>query len=1027
MSVLTSRRSALSLFAAATLALFGLSLASAAPAAPEPAEVSAAERARITESFGKLPLYFIENQGQMDGEVSHYLQGRDKSIYFTPQGVTFVLYAPTAMLDNQRERLKSDAPPLERQPIERHVVKLDFLNANPDIKPQGHNKTDAIISYFKGKPSDQHTAIPTYLGVTYANLWDGIDLAYDSRESSLKYTFTVTPHANPNLIQLAYRGADSVTLTDAGSLTVTTPAGSLYDGSPIAWQDIAGKRISVPVSFTLEAATHTISFALGDYDQSHPLTLDPAYLVYAGYIGGNGHDAGHGIAVDGGGNAYVTGYTDSSEASFPETAGPDITSNGDFDAFVAKVNPTGTALVYAGYIGGSGGDFGFGIAVDAAGNAYVTGYTNSSEAMGFPVSGGPGLTHNGGRDAFIAKVNPAGTALLYAGYIGGSGDDRGRGIAVDAGGNAYVTGYTESDEATFPVAGGPDLTYNGVVDAFVAKVNATGTALVYAGYIGGSINDDGRGIAVDAGGNAYVTGFTASDEASFPEIVGPDLTYNGGDDAFVAKVNATGTALVYAGYIGGSDSDYGNGIAVDSSSNAYITGITDSGEASFPVTGGPDLTHNGLGDTFVVKVNSTGSALVYAGYIGGSINDWGYGIAVDGGGNAYVTGYTWSTEPSFPVTGGPDLTSSDEGDAFVAKVNSTGSALVYAGFIGGSDYETGLGIAVDSAGNAYVTGYTRSSEATFPVIAGPDLTFNGGSYDAFVAKIAAEPAAPAALTATAISFSRIVLGWRDNSPNETGFRIERKPGLCASTNPWSQIATVGANVITHTHISLPANTAYSYRVRAYNTAGNSGYSNCASATTVLAGTPNSPSGLRATSVSAGQVTLAWADTSTNETGFQLFRRMGTGSWALLATKAANAVGHSDLTALGNTSTTTYSYFMRACNGAGCSPATTVAVVPYSPTTLAAIPVSSIRINLTWTDTSANETGFQIHRKAGNCASVNPWSLLATKAANSTSHSNTGLTSGTTHAYRIRSYTRSIAMPYAHGFSLLSACVSATTP
>ncbi len=312
MSVLTSRRSALSLFAATTLALLSLSPASAAPATPKPAEVSAAERARITESFGKLPLYFIENQGQMDGQVSHYLQGRDKSIYFTPQGVTFVLYAPTALIDKKHERLAGDAPPLDRQPIERHpierhVVKLDFLNANPDIKPQGHNKTDAIISYFKGKPSDQHTAIPTWLGVTYANLWDGIDLAYDSERNSLKYTFTVQPHADPNLIQLAYRGADSVTLTDTGSLTVTTPAGSLYDGSPIAWQDIAGKRIAVPVSFTLEAATHTLSFAFGDYDQNHPLTLDPAYLVYAGYIGGSDPEAGYGIAVDASGNAYVTG------------------------------------------------------------------------------------------------------------------------------------------------------------------------------------------------------------------------------------------------------------------------------------------------------------------------------------------------------------------------------------------------------------------------------------------------------------------------------------------------------------------------------------------------------------------------------------------------------------------------------------------------------------------------------------------------------------------------------------------------
>ncbi len=1038
MSALTSRRIALSLFTAAALALFGLSPASATPAAPKPTEVSAAERASITESFGKLPLYFIENQGQIDNQVSHYLQGRDKSIYFTSQGVTFVLYqGPTAMMDQKYQHLESDAPTLERQPverhaIERHVVKLDFLNANPDIKPLGHNKTDAIISYFKGKPSDQHTAIPTWLGVTYANLWDGIDLAYDSERNSLKYTFTVQPHADPGLIQLAYRGADSVTLTDAGALTVSTPAGSLYDGSPIAWQDIDGQRITVPVSFTLAADTHTLSFALGDYDQRHPLTLDPAILVYAGYIGGSGDDLGFGIAVDAGGNAYVTGRTNSTAASFPDTGGPDPTSNGDFDAFVAKVNPAGTALLYAGYIGGSGFDVGTSIAVDAGGNAYVTGFTNSTEAT-FPEAVGPDLTHNGVGDAFVAKVNPTGTALLYAGYIGGSRNDEGRGIAVDAGGNAYVTGRTNSTEATFPVTVGPDLSYNngqGGSDAFVAKVNPTGTALVYAGYIGGSSFDQGSGIAVDAGGNAYVTGFTHSTEATFPEAFGPDLTHNGVGDAFVAKVNPTGTALLYAGYIGGSDNDGGSGIAVDAGGNAYVTGNTASTEASFPVSRGPDLTYNGgLVDAFVAKVDAAGSALVYAGYIGGNGDDLGSGIAVDAGGNAYVTGRTNSTAASFPVTGGPDITFNGGFDAFVAKVSLFplgGSVLRYAGYIGGSGNDSGSGIAVDAAGNAYVTGHTDSTEASFPEIGGPDITYNGGLVDAFVAKIEAEPAPPSLLTARAISSSSIVLGWRD-SGNETGFRIERKSGSCASTNPFVQIDIVAANVITYTNPSLTANTAHSYQVRAFNTAGDSFYSNCSGALTGRAGTPNSPSNLRANSVSASQVNLTWADNSSDETSFEITRRIGTVAGGPTFIIAANAVSHSDTTALDNTSTNTYRYFIRACNGAGCSPISTFAVVPFSPTTLAASPVSSSQINLRWTDTSANETAFQIHRKTGNCATGAPWSQLANKAVNSTSHSNTGLTSGTTYAYRIRSFTRSIAMPYARGFSLWSTCVSATIP
>jgi hypothetical protein len=345
---------------------------------------------------------------------------------------------------------------------------------------------------------------------------------------------------------------------------------------------------------------------------------------------------------------------------------------------VAKVNPSGTALVYAGFLGGSGWDDGYGIAVDASGNAYVTGGTGSSD---FPAVVGPDLSHNGDRDAFVAKVNPSGTALVYAGFLGGSSDDAGSGIAVDASGNAYVTGWTWSSD--FPAVVGPDLSRNGGHDAFVAKVNPSGTALVYAGFLGGSSDDAGYGIAVDASGNAYVTGWTGS--SNFPAVVGPDLSRNGGHDAFVAKVNPSGTALVYAGFLGGSSNDGGSGIAVDASGNAYVTGKTWSSD--FPAVVGPDLSHNGYTDAFVAKVNPSGTALVYAGFLGGSGWDYGYGIAVDASGNAYVTGETGSSD--FPAVVGPDLSHNGYGDAFVAKVNPSGTALVYAGFLGGSINDVG--------------------------------------------------------------------------------------------------------------------------------------------------------------------------------------------------------------------------------------------------------------------------------------------------------------------------------------------------
>jgi len=746
-------------------------LAQAHMAPMPPGQDEAAIQARLELAFGHLPLYFVENQGQLDEQVAYYIQGSDKMIYFTPEGVTFALTAPlTPAAATAGARTASLRPlafrsgretRLERQ---RWAVKLDFVGANPDVRPVGEEQQEAVISYFKGQPDEWRTGLPTYSRLVYRDLWPGIDLVYYGTVDRLKYEFIVHPGADPAQIRLAYRGATGVALNGAGQLEVETPLGGFADDRPVAYQEIGGQRAAVDMAYQLvndasqpggspSAMRHAqfYGFSVGPYDPSHRLVLDPAVLVYCGYIGGSGRDFGRGIAVDGAGNAYVVGYTDSSEAQgFPITVGPDLTYNGGYwDAFVAKVNAAGTALAYCGYIGGSGWDWGSSIAVDGAGNAYVVGRTASTEAGGFPVTVGPDLTYNGGiYDAFVAKVNTAGTGLVYCGYIGSSDEDYGYDIAVDGVGNAYVVGETSSSEAGgFPVTVGPDLTYNGgSYDAFVAKVNVAGTALAYCGYIGGSGWDYGSGIAVDGAGSAFVVGHTdSSEDEGFPVTVGPDLTYNSGDDvnhdAFVAKVNAAGTALAYCGYIGGHLYDIGWGIAVDGVGNAYVVGLTEGIETcGFPATVGPGLTyHDEEYDAFVAKVNPAGTALVYCGLVGGYDSDIGTGIAIDSAGNAYVVGNTRSSEArGFPVTVGPDLTyNGGEYDAFVAKVNVAGTALAYCGYIGGSGSDSASGIAVDGAGNAYVVGSTESSEAQgFPVTVGPDLTHNGGSWDAFVAKVA---------------------------------------------------------------------------------------------------------------------------------------------------------------------------------------------------------------------------------------------------------------------------------------------------
>jgi hypothetical protein len=703
-------------------------------------------------NFGKLPLYFVENDGQADPQVAYYILGGSTQVYFTSEGVTFSFakQSPSLLTHNSGNT-----------PSQQWVVKLDFVSAN-HVQPAGTGETKAIVSYFTGGSDQWHAGLSTYSQVIYHNLWPGIDLVYYGQSGKLIYDFQVRPGADPAQIRLRYRGTEGVSLNSIGQMVVSTPLGDFVDEVPVAWQAANGERSLVSAKYQLITSSRLkadqisttsdkqdvidagviYSFAMGEYDHTRPLVIDPALLIYCGYIGGLYDDEGFRIAVDNTGSIYVVGYTNSNENSFPVKVGPYLIYKGAYDlydAFVAKVNPSFDELIYAGYVGGTGNDYGLGIAVDGNHNAYITG-TTSSDQSSFPVLGGPGMVFNGYTDAFVAKVSASGDTLVYAGFISGSGYDEAYSIAVDATGSAYISGTAGIPQGNFPVNGGPDLTLDGPTDAFVAKVSTTGDTLDYCGFIGGSGWEWGNGLAVDNAGNAYVTGETSSSEATFPVMVGPDLTWNGGYDAFIAKVNTAGSALDYAGYIGGLDTDIGHAIAVDGDGNCYITGETRSNQDSFPVKVGPDLNFNGDDDAFIAKVSVSGEELVYAGYIGGIGGDVGYGIAVDSTNNAYVVGFTTSNQASFPVTLGP-LSTYNGGnlDAFVAQVNESGTRLIYAGYIGGSGIEYGVGIAVDGVGDAYVSGSTNSTQESFPVKGGPDLTYNGGIWDAFVAKVSLVP------------------------------------------------------------------------------------------------------------------------------------------------------------------------------------------------------------------------------------------------------------------------------------------------
>jgi hypothetical protein len=351
--------------------------------------------------------------------------------------------------------------------------------------------------------------------------------------------------------------------------------------------------------------------------------------------------------------------------------------------------------------------------------------TGTTTSTNFPTAGPLQAALNGLSDAFVTKLNATGSAVVYSTYLGGSGVDGALALAVDSAGNAYITGLTDSTD--FPTRNPIQAATGGSFDAFVTKLNATGNALIYSTYLGGSDFEQGFAIALDSGNNAYVTGRTQS--TNFPTALPVQATLGGSSDAFIAKLNAAGNTLVYSTYLGGADFDEGHGIAVDSAGNAYVTGTTQS--TNFPTALPVQAAFGGASDAFVTKLNAAGNALVYSTYLGGASFDEGHGIAVDSAGNAYVAGATSST--NFPTANPFQASLAGGGDAFVSKLNAAGNALVYSTYLGGSARDDAYGITADSAGNVYVAGRTASSN--FPMARPIQATFNGGRFDAFVTKL----------------------------------------------------------------------------------------------------------------------------------------------------------------------------------------------------------------------------------------------------------------------------------------------------
>jgi len=666
-----------SLVGLAFLLFFHAGTSEAAPSAAAPLEVNPDQ---ALQAYAKLPLAFVENQGQTDARVRYVAEGSRYAFYLTREEIVLSLGNRFA---------SAEVGPASH----RTTLALQFLGANPAVTLKAEKPVVGEVNYFRGTdPTRWQTKLARYGQIVYRDLWPGVDMALAGQGGELKYEFRLRPGARLADIRLAYRGSSGLALDSSGALLIETSSGVLRDSPPVAYQEIAGARVPVDSRYALNhggSAEASYGFAVSKgYDPDHALIIDPG-VQYSTFLGGSSAEGGAGIAVDTAGNVYIVGTTQSLD--FPATPGAFRTrlnsTTGVSDVFVSKLNASGSALIYATYIGGSGFDFGRAIAIDGAGNAYVTGQTGSSN---FPTTGGafqraikfiPTPRPADPLDAFVTKLNPTGSALVYSTYLGGVDVDDALGIAVDAAGSAYVAGQTTSHD--FPTTPGAfSRTSGGSNDAFVTKLNATGSALVYSTYLGGLDNELGARIRLDAQNNAYVMGSTRS--ADFPTTAGAfDTTHNGAFDVFVTKLNSTGSGLIYSTFIGGSNFDSGQGLAIDAAGNAYVSGGTLS--LDFPTTPGAFSATPTGNDIFVTKLNATGSALVYSTFLGSA--GGGAAVAVDAAGNTYVTGGTTSSVV-FPTTpdgfqprfnGGPS-------DAFVARLNATGSALLYSTYLRGNEF-----------------------------------------------------------------------------------------------------------------------------------------------------------------------------------------------------------------------------------------------------------------------------------------------------------------------------------------------------
>lgn len=642
---------------------------------------------------------FVQNEGQWsDDAIKFAYSDQGVNIGFTDTGPVLDLLKPAkpAPVSPGASPLSRPATPPEVQ-SQRIAVSFECAQVTA---PVGIDRSSTSFNYLIGDASKHRSNVASYEQISYPNLYAGIDLLTWAQPSGMKYEFHAAPGADWRNIRVRYNGAQGMSIAGDGSLHIATRMGDLVEQAPLIYQMIGGTRTAVSGKFVL-IDSDTYAFAItGHYDPARELIIDPD-LSWAASFGGD-FDVANAVAVDPAtGNVYVTGFTTSSGWGTPNAYQPVYTSA--TDAFVAKFNPSGTALLYATYFGAPTKSYveAQAIAVNSAGEAYITGVIGVG---GLATSGAYQTTMGGVQDAFVAKFTASGSLLLYCTYLGGDQRETAYAIALDPSGDAYVTGITGS--AGWATDGAYNQTFQGGVDVFVAKLNPSGSSLLYATFLGGSGSDWGTGIALDSSGGVYISGFTSS--SGWATDGAFDTTALPSNDVFVAKLSPSGSALVYATYLGLNSSLSLPNVAIDRLGNACVTGETTT--AGWATPGAYQVQYAGGIDDFVAKISANGASLIWGTYLGGAAADYSNAIALDGDGNVYVAGETYSAGGA--TAGAYDTSQNGNSDIFIARLNPQGSSLQYATYIGGSGRDAATGIAIDASGNAYLAGDTGSLDWT---------------------------------------------------------------------------------------------------------------------------------------------------------------------------------------------------------------------------------------------------------------------------------------------------------------------------